>query len=400
MRLILSLGLSLIVSVSCLAQPAGLRSEGREFYLGYLHPSFNDVARAELKAVYKVFALVSSRESNIIKLSYFDKVSHQEQPATSYTVEGGKTVMIPIDWQRMQAADSGDRAEYTSCHITTKHPATVHYFSTGANSGGAYLALPVSAWGKKYSVASYSDNGSGAGAFIGALRASAIDTAGGIFTVIAAYDNTKVTITPTAMTMGGHIGVNQGPGATGKPVPYTVTLARGQSYMVASRSAFKEGDDDISASVISADKPVAVFAGHGNANVGDGTSFSLDSRDFMIEQMIPFEFWTSTGHISIPMIDSPNSNGDGVGEDLRVFVADDKVPIKVYIASGGLFETSTGTFMPPSEFTNCITPTHMYCDTVDDKTVRFMVVQYDLRNHGNAAPFPAPIGQPRATADN
>ncbi|MGF2075607.1 hypothetical protein, partial [Enterococcus casseliflavus] len=87
-------------------------------------------------------------------------------------------------------------------------------------------------------------------------------------------------------------------------------------------SASLEGEEDLSGSIVRASKPIAVIAGHEDANVGDGNTGgrSLEARDFMVEQMVPVEYWDNTGYIAIPMMDSPNNSGGGLGEDLRILV--------------------------------------------------------------------------------
>lgn len=392
MKIVLSLALSLLFSIS-FAQ--GVSSEGREFYLAYIHPPYNDVAYPATAGYFRVYAYISSLEDNTVSVSYFDQASSLEQASNTYHIKARQTTQVTLDLTKMKTKQWCDGVpRFLSCHITSKKPITVQYFSSGANSGGSYLALPVSAWGRDYVVAAYRDNGPGDGAMLGGRGPSALDTAGGVFVVVAAYDSTKVTIVPTARTCDGHVGVKQGLGSSGKPVPYTVTLHRGQCYTVKSSSASNHnGEDDISASTVKSDKPVAVISGHEDAWIdgGDVAGFNLEGRDFMIEQMIPVEYWDHTGYITIPFIDSPSNNGEGVGDLGRIYVSDKAAPVTVHAARNGVeFEKHPGTYLWPEDLNNSEFPVHFW---TPDSTKKFSVVQYDIRNHSTqrtTPPFPSP----------
>lgn len=390
-KLLLFAGLAILFATR-LALAQGISSEGKDFYLGYIYPTFNDVVPPQTGGYFRVYAYVSSSQDNIVSVSYFDPISKQEQYPWTYTVKARQTTQIPLDRIRMKMKNPGDTAgEFKSCHLTARKPINVQFFSSGANSGGSYLALPVNAWGKDYVVASYRDNGAGEGAMLGERGPSQLDQAGGVFMIIAAYNGTEVTITPTAQTGGGHTGVNQGPGANGSPQSYTVALNRGQCWLVKSKSAQTDtGTSDISGSIVKADKPVAIIAGHEDAYIdgSDVGGYNLDQRDFMVEQMIPVEYWDNTGHITIPFIDSPGNNGLGIGDHARIYVSDSAAPLVVHDSRN--IELSPGTYMaPPATLPSSTVPVHFYADS----GTKFMVVQYDIRNHGaqrTTPPFPSP----------
>jgi hypothetical protein len=84
---------------------------------------------------------------------------------------------------------------------------------------------------------------------------------------------------PTALTLGGH--------AAGKP--FAFTIHKGQSYLVTSI-----GDSaDLSGTVITAAKPVAVISG-----------YESEHGNFIVQQLIPESFQDTTGYISLPLDDS------------------------------------------------------------------------------------------------
>src|ERR1051325_9087188 len=100
------------------------------------------------------------------------------------------------------------------------------------------------------------------------------------------------------------------------------------------RDCLSGEDDDISGSLVQANKPIAVLAGHENAALGGVSNRHMEGRDFMIEQMIPCEFWDTTGYVSIPLRDSqPADEGlfDGVGENYRTYSCENSSNIEMFV---------------------------------------------------------------------
>src|SRR5687767_5951053 len=109
MKKLLALTICLLFSCAY-AQDRGLRSEGREFYLGYIHPSFNDFADTNVTKFFKVYALVSSFEDNEVAVSYFDELTKKEGYPTIYQIKARQTVYIPLDHRVMRMKNPGDIA--------------------------------------------------------------------------------------------------------------------------------------------------------------------------------------------------------------------------------------------------------------------------------------------------
>lgn len=383
--------IGLILMCSILAHGQGLTSEGREFYLGHIHGTHTDVASAFAWSQQRVYAIVSSYEDNEIYVSYFNPQTGVETQPNKYNIATHGSAQFLLDDILMRSTEPGDIAEYRSCHIVAKHPVSVQYYRSGSGVTGGYLALPVGTWGKEYVVASDPDNpGYGGWAFPPDIPS--IDNSNGCFMVIAAMNNTTVTILPNAQTGGGHTGATQGQGSTGVPQPYTITLHRGQSYLVKSVSALIGNVDDISGSIVKADKPIAVITAHENANVGDGMvleSHQTDARDFLIEQAIPWEYATNDSIYSIPMQDSKGILQGGYGEDIRFYVSDANAASSVTIKNCSGSESTLGVSpyaVPPATNTNVTQPLHYSCESGK----RFQAVQYELRSDGEGKPYPAP----------
>lgn len=389
------LAVLLLIPFTSYAQERGFYSEGREFFLGHLHPASHE-GNFFLSSEYVVYAVITGLTDARVTISYFD-ASGKETDATSHTVGPETQQQVPLSISSLHSNFlNGDVAEYRACHITSDKPITVTYFSDATAGWGSYLALPVSAWGKKYVVASYND---GPEAQIGAaiLRERAgeeIKKSCGYFTIVAAYNGTEVTITPTAQTRGGAVGVNQGPGSDGTPKPYTISLNKGQSYLVKSASALSGGTDDISGTIVEANKPIAVISGHQMATVGDGwcewqgAFGESDSRDYLIEQLIPVEFWDNTGYYTVPFLSPNDTVKFGLGDNYRIYSSDTNVPSSIDVTVGST--TTTRESPKPyhlKELTNYQYPVHI---SSPDTNSRISVIQHDLRSQISIKTFAAP----------
>ncbi|HET9135536.1 MAG TPA: hypothetical protein VFO76_02775, partial [Candidatus Kapabacteria bacterium] len=148
-----------------------------------------------------------------------------------------------------------------------------------------------------------------------------------------------------------------------------------------------------SGSTVVSDKPVAVIAGHEDAftQASDVGTLHVEARDYMVEQMLPVDYWDSTGYISIPFIDSKNAPG-GDGDNLAFYYG------KPQGAPANYSKGATVTLLPNdqkysiSPFPSSVpikTGTTIATSASCDKGVKMHVVQYDQRMQGGA-PYPAP----------
>ncbi|MFI5263111.1 MAG: T9SS type A sorting domain-containing protein [Candidatus Kapaibacterium sp.] len=373
-------------------QHFGLTNEGREFYLGMLIPSYNSVEGPYESKGFEVFAMMTTHYDNTINVSYFDETGN-EIPEQPIRLLGGGTIKMPLRIGSMQMDITSDVPVFRSCHIKSKYPITVTYISVGPCAGGSYLALPVMGLGKNYVAASYTDN-PGNGAFtnnglqtssyyVAGTLPDSVDVAGGIVLIIATEDGTNVKITPMATTATGHTGVTGGKG-----FPYGMQLRRGQCYLV--RSNGQSDDHDLSGSLIEASKPVAVISGHENASLGgfDPFTYLMEARDFMIEQMIPVEYWDSIGYVSIPLAETTPYPTEGHGDTYRVYCFDSttvKAELDVQGVSGG-HDVSPHRLTTPTSLVDVSAPVDVY--STNGKKIN--VMQYDERSQTDKSPDPAP----------
>lgn len=177
---------------------------------------------------------------------------------TPFTVAAGGQTVITLDPAVVLTAN--ERIEARAIHLTALSPVSVHVMSENATSADGYLALPTPGLGTKYYVMS---------------RASSRYT-GSEFAIAATQDSTAVTITPTAAGASKPAGV-----------AFIVVLNSGETYQFANPA-----NADMTGTLISADKAIAVFSGHRCADVTSGVGYC----DYLVEQLPDVSLWGKTFH--------------------------------------------------------------------------------------------------------
>jgi hypothetical protein len=180
---------------------------------------------------------------------------------TPFSVATGGEVVITLD--PAVVLTSNELVETRGIRVTALSPISVHVVSESAYSADGYLALPTAGLGTSYYVMSYAST----------------SQPGSEFAVVATQNNTSVTITPKAA------------GLT-KPanIAFTVVLNSGETYQ------FKNpAYADMTGTLVTADKPVAVFSGHRFANLPSGIGYG----DYLVEQLPDVSIWGKTHHTSL-----------------------------------------------------------------------------------------------------
>ncbi len=170
----------------------------------------------------------------------------------------GAAPSCPIASAEGSAAMTSNTGIGHSFHITTDVPIVAYEMNPygGGNAAvtGASLLLPVSAWDTNYI----------------ASTASAYYVGNPSINIVAATDNTQVTILPKVALAGG-----TGIPAAAANSPSTFKLMKGQQAQISQQA-------DLVGSVISANNPVGVMAGNSCMNTPTGTIFCDHG-----EQMLP-----------------------------------------------------------------------------------------------------------------
>ncbi len=360
-------------------------SEGRDYYVGLLYPSFMSQqlspADSVLRGSYSASVMITSYYTNTVTLSYFDSLGN-ESFRQSFAIPARGSIEVPLELKYMKMSDSGEVAEYKACHIVAISSINVQMMSRGVCSGESYSSQGTSSLGKNYVVESYHDNPNGTGGV------TTKENSAGYFMIVAAFDNTTIQIIPNTTTLKGKTGINSGTGASGIEKPFQISLNRGQCYMV--KSSGNDIKNDISGTSILSSKPIAVIAGHENAltDKSDTTNTAIESRNFMVEQMLACEYWDSTGYISLPFAESPATPPIGIGDEYRIFTNNplgDSVTVSTTDRKDILFTpqypkrvATEFSITSPIEFRSI------------NKGRKFHVVQYDNRMQSGGAPYSTP----------
>lgn len=177
---------------------------------------------------------------------------------TPFSVSAGQTTSIALNASAVLTTN--ETIENKGIHVTALLPVSVHVISENPTSADGYLALPTAALGTHYLVMSYASS----------------RYTGSEFALVASEDATTVTVTPTAA--GASIAAN---------ATFSITLNKGQTYQFQN-----PGNADLSGTLVTGDKPFAMFSGHRCADVPSGTGYC----DYLVEQLPDTTAWGKNFH--------------------------------------------------------------------------------------------------------
>lgn len=254
------------------AQLTGTRSsKGNEFWLMFDETDTDSVA---------TLLLFITSETNASGTVSVPGINFSQ----TFTVAAEKITSVTIPITAFTV--SSEIIQNTGIHVVADHEVTVYGVNFQQFATDAYLGLPVVALGKEYINASYTNVNIEPGTQFG---------------VVAAYDNTTVTVTPsqtTASRVGG--------------VPYSFVLHQGRTYQL--RNTLVPAD--LTGTVITADKPIAVFGSHRCANI-HGTFCN-----HLVEQMPSTDTW-GTHFVTVPLATRKN------GDTFRIIAAHDNTNVSI-----------------------------------------------------------------------
>lgn len=180
---------------------------------------------------------------------------------TPFSVAAGGQTVITLDPGVVLI--SNEVIEAKGIHVTALSPVAVHVVSESATSADGYLALPTPGLGTQYYVMSQASS----------------RYAGSEFAVVATQNSTSVSITPAAAGASKPAGL-----------AFTVMLNIGETYQFAN-----PGNADITGTLVTSDKPIAIFSGHRCADVPSGVGYC----DYLVEQLPSVSGWGKTFHTSL-----------------------------------------------------------------------------------------------------
>ena len=235
----------LAIAVAVVAAPtanAAPDSEGTEFWLAF-PGNFNSNGE---KTLFITGPEAASGTVEMPGLSF-------SQP---FTVTPGTVTSVPLPADSDLNVNEGTQPK--GIHVTSDREVSVYGLNRIPASTDAYLGLPVDVLGTS-NIALGIGTGLGGTSQLG---------------VAASQDATTVTITPTVDGAGGRTA----------GVPYDVTLNRGDAYQLRAATA----QQDLSGSIVNADKPISVYGGHQCANIPNENFFACDH---IVEQMPNTDTW-------------------------------------------------------------------------------------------------------------
>lgn len=180
---------------------------------------------------------------------------------TAFSIAAGAETVITLD--SAVVLTSNETVEAKGIHVTALSPITVDVISENAISADGYMGLPTPGLGTKYYVMSYAST-----------RYS-----GSEFAVVATQNTTTVTINPSAA------GSTKSAGTA-----FTVLLNIGETYQLANPA-----NADMTGTLVTSDKPVAVFSGHRCTDIPSGKGYC----DYLVEQLQDVSIWGKTFHTSL-----------------------------------------------------------------------------------------------------
>ena len=201
----------------------------------------------------------------------------------SQMVASGAVAVIVLPWVDALTKGQGPSVMVAdgAYRLRSSQPVTVYQYNPlkATTTNDASLLLPVNTWTGNYLVAAWPH-------WLGSYP--------GFYAVVANQDNTKVTVLPS--NTGKSVQAGGGVAANGTGV---VMLNEGDVLQVMSAS------NDLTGTIVQADKPVQVFGGHECTDV----PLEIAACDHLEEALFPIETLAKE-YVVVPPIQIPNDNLD------------------------------------------------------------------------------------------
>jgi hypothetical protein len=219
-----------------------------------------------------------------IKEIYTFKVTHWDFEVTGFNRSGS---LIHSDDPQNQCEKVG----LNSFHIMTDNDVTVYAHSQAVMTSDGFLVLPTDVLGNDYLILAYKSHG---------FLYDAGQNTPSQFLIVATEDATEVSInSKTAFYRNGNNPIN-------------VILNQGEVFLVQAQITDYNLYPDLTGTEVLSDKPIAIFSGQQRVRVPIENDM-LESRDALIEQLLPLKNWGKNAFI-IPY-HLPQS-GSNAGDDI------------------------------------------------------------------------------------
>ena len=327
----------------------GQTSAGTDFWMAFMPNYLNPADAIEI--------FIGSGTLNKVQVDVFGGTNTPTQHFAS-TIQPDKIWTLSLPNSAAAEERRQEVPEYKAIHVYSQNPVAVYGFSNVVTTTDAYLAIPTPALGTEYYTSCmYDDNYKELG-----LN----DPLAGQFVVIAPYDNTQVTIgnvrTDTRSDPSGTLSHSQGD-------TWTVTLQRGQTYMVQSTGLYI-GDGDLTGTHIVSSKPVGLISGHQRCRIPvDGHG---NSKNTIMEMIPPLDKWGTEYY------DMPQGGRIECGNYVRLIAGEDGVNI-----------TEDGKGIAQLDHAGDFTDRDLVLDPVVYKSngKKFLVVEHSYSQNFNGDPI-------------
>ncbi|MGE5480886.1 MAG: hypothetical protein ACM3U1_10740 [Chloroflexota bacterium] len=262
------LGFSIVATIfsPCLAYQYS--SSGKKFIFA-LPPNENPAAGIDVIAC-RIIVSSAKRANVTIQTPTGEVINREMQPSTSFEYS------YPLKQFEKSEVYETFKAVKKTFEIVADDSISVYVLSIKDYSADGFSAIPVDSWDKEYYHVGYYDYATGKGALF---------PRGGGFLVLAAEDNTRVTIEvpPSLVSMDYLVD------GKGKPRKIEATLQKGETYSVRSEGSHQW--TDLSGAHITSDKPIGLISYHLRTVLPteiDNISFG---RNHLCEALPPVRAW-------------------------------------------------------------------------------------------------------------
>ena len=245
---------------------------GNDFYISF-PPCYEESAGSE--NTLRIFVASGVRQEIVLEVeSQGYRVNKIAVPNDVIEFKIPTTVGQPYSKGVTTLAPPEQVYQKAAVHIKARAPIICYGVTRFLYTSDGFLAIPVSAFGNEYVVASYPQY----------TAAGSTYDLPSLTNIVAAYDETEVTF-----TMGGTSG-SRTTGGLKKGQKATVTMNRGDVW------CFADACDacDVAGSLVKSTKPIGVVSGNQCANVPAGVPWC----DYMVEMELPTFTWGKEYHVT------------------------------------------------------------------------------------------------------
>lgn len=247
--------------------------EGRRFYVAFMQNEIKFTSRPDEPTALHLF--LSSGDTTNVSIQFLGQ---------AYELTLMPNVITKYTFKREMILNRSEVPERKAIYIEADNPITVCGINSIAASSDMFSAIPTQNWGNEYVIISYPND-----TYVNKDETDYDVPRRSQFCVLAKENNTSVTITPSVRT------------AEGKPAraPFTVTLNKGETYLVQSENV--EVGGDLTGTLVTSDKPVGVISGHVRTAILQKLDPVFDTKDHLVEMLLPVSSWGKR-FVTIPFL--------------------------------------------------------------------------------------------------